>query len=230
MVAAFAAAARRAKAAGFDGVEVHAAHYYLISQFLSPYSNRRQDRWGGDRAGRARFAVEVVKAVRAAVGADFPIFCRMHSVEFLEGGMALEDAVFFAQALQEAGVDVLDGSGIGTSSIGQWEGRPFLNASSVPAKGAAPGGYAASAGVLRAALRIPVITVGKLSEPGAAQGVLDQGQADLVALARPLIADPLVAQKLLDGRDDEIARCQECLACFVAIRKGPLHCSVNKAL
>jgi len=226
----FAQAARRAREAGFDGVEVHAAHYYLLSQFLSPYTNHRADRWGGDRAGRSRLAVEAVRAVRKAVGPDYPISCRLHSQENLEGGMSTEDSIYFAKALEAAGVDLLDLSGIGTSSMGDWEGRPFLNSSSLLPKGAPGGSFGASAGRVKAAVGIPVITVGKLAEPGAAQAVLDRGQADLVALARPLIADPLVAEKLLTGRDAEINRCGECLACFAAIRKGPIKCAVNAAL
>jgi 2,4-dienoyl-CoA reductase-like NADH-dependent reductase (Old Yellow Enzyme family) len=226
----FAQAARRAKEAGFDGVEVHAAHYYLLSQFLSPYSNRRTDRWGIDRAGRSRLAVEGVRAVRRAVGPDFTIFCRLHSVEYLEGGVTTEDAIFYAQALEAAGVDLLDLSGIGQSSMGEWQGQPFLNSSSVLPKDIAGGAFAPSAGRIRAAVGIPVITVGKLAEPGVAQAVLDRGQADLVALARPLIADPLAGAKLLAGRDADIQRCRECLACFAAIRKGPIKCSVNAAV
>ena len=229
-VASFAQAARRAREAGFDGVEIHAAHYYLISQFLSPYTNRRTDRWGGDRAGRAGLALETVRAVRRAVGPDYPIFCRMHSVEQFDGGMSTEDAIFFARALAAAGVDLLDLSGIGTSSMGEWQGQPYLNTSSVLPKDAPGGAFGPSAGRIRAAVDIPVITVGKLSEPGAAQAVLDQGQADLVALARPLIADPQVAGKLLAGQDQAITRCRQCLSCFAAIRKGPIKCSVNPAV
>jgi 2,4-dienoyl-CoA reductase-like NADH-dependent reductase (Old Yellow Enzyme family) len=229
-IEAFAQAAHRAAKAGFDGVEVHAAHYYLLSQFLSPYTNRRTDRWGGDLAGRSRLAVAVVQAVRRAVGPDYPIFCRLHSQENLEGGMSTEDSVYFAKALEKAGVDILNLSGIGQSSQGEWQGQPYLNSSSVLPKGAPGGSFGASAGRIRAAVGIPVITVGKLAEPGAAQAVLDRGQADLVALARPLIADPLAASKLLAGRDEEINRCHECLACFASIRKGPIKCSVNKAV
>jgi 2,4-dienoyl-CoA reductase-like NADH-dependent reductase (Old Yellow Enzyme family) len=227
---AFARAAARARAAGFDGVEVHAAHYYLLSEFLSPYANRRSDRWGGDRERRSRLAVETVKAVRKAVGADYPVFCRMHSEERLEGGVSTEDAVFYARALEAAGADVLDLSGIGTSSMGEWQGQPYLNSSSLLPRDAEGGAFAASAGRVRAAVGIPVITVGKLAEPGVAQGVIERGQADLVALARPLIADARVAEKLLAGRDDEINRCKECLSCFAAIRKGGIKCSVNPAL
>jgi 2,4-dienoyl-CoA reductase-like NADH-dependent reductase (Old Yellow Enzyme family) len=229
-IEAFARSAARAKAAGFDGVEIHAAHYYLISQFLSPYTNHRGDRWGGDWSGRLRLAVAVVRAVREAVGEGYPVFCRMHSVECLEGGLSSEEAVLAAQALVQAGVDVIDASGIGQASLGQWQGQPFLNASSLLPKEAAGGAFAASAGRIRAAVGVPVITVGKLSEPGVAQAVLDAGQADLIALARPLIADPRAAAKLLAGQDAGIVRCKECLACFAAIRKGPIRCSMNPAV
>lgn len=230
VIEAFAQAARRAVQAGFDGVELHAAHYYLISQFLSPRTNLRTDRWGGSRENRFRLGVEVAKAVRSAVGPSVAVLCRMHSLENLEGGLSTEEAVLFARAMEAAGVDLIDASGIGTSSLGDWEGQPFLNTSSVPAKGTPGGGYAPSAHLIRKAVGIPVITVGKLSEPGVAQAILAQGQADLVALGRPLIADFDAAAKLLEGRDDELERCKECLSCFASIRKGPIHCSVNKEL
>jgi len=230
VIDAFAQAALRARKAGFDGVELHAAHYYLLSEFLSPYTNRRTDRWGGDREGRARLAVEVVRAVRGAVGEAFPLFCRLHAFEDMEGGLSPEDAIFTAQALEAAGVDLLDLSGIGRASLGEWQGQAYLNTSSLLPKEAPAGAFAPFAGRIKAAVGIPVITVGKLAAKGAAQQVLDLGQADLVALARTLIADPETPNKLLTGRDDEVERCQECLACFAAIRKGPVRCSVNKEL
>lgn len=229
-IAAFAAAARRAKAAGFDGVELHAAHFYLLSEFLSPYTNRRSDRWGGDGERRARLPLEVVRAVRAEVGPEFPLFCRVHGLEAVEGGLSGEDAVEAARALERAGVDVLDVSAIGQSSPATWEGGTYLNASSVAPKGSPAGAYAPHAGRIRAAVRIPVIAVGKLGEPGVAQQVLDRGHADLVAVARQLIADPSAAEKILAGKDAEIARCQECLTCMTSIRKGPVKCAVNREL
>ena len=226
----FAQAARRARQAGFDGVELHAAHYYLLCQFLSPYTNQRTDRWGGDRSGRIRLLLEVVRAVRAAVGDSYPLFCRMHGLELMDGGLSTEDAIYYAQSLEAAGIDLLDVSGIGSSGQGQWRGQSYLNASSVLPKDAEPGTFAPFAGRIKAAVGIPVITVGKLGWPGAAQQVLDHGQADLVALARTLIADPQAPTKMLTGHGDEVDQCQECLACFGAIRKGPVRCSVNKTL
>jgi len=227
IIRAFAGAAARAARAGFDGVEIHAAHYYLLSQFLSPRSNQRTDRWGGSLENRCRLGLEVV---RAAVGPDFALFCRLNGQEFLEGGFSTEEAIVVAQALEQAGVDLIDASGVGSSSLGDWEGQPVLTTSSTPAKDAPGGIFAASAQRIRQAVGIPVITVGKLSEPGVAQGILDRGQADLVALGRPLVADFQVARKLLEGRDAEILRCKECLSCFKAIRLGPIHCSVNTEL
>ena len=228
-IAAFAAAARRVKAAGFDGVEIHAAHYYLISEFLSPYSNRRTDRWGGGRPERARLGVEVTRAVRRAVGPEYPVFCRMHAVEAVEGGLTPEDAAHAARAFEEAGVDLIDASGIGQASLQVWEGRSFLNTSSAPPKGTPPGSYAPFAGRLKTAVTVPVVTVGQLASQGVAQRVLDQGQADLVALARQLIADPDAARKLLDGREESIQQCSECFGCFASIRKGGVRCTVNRA-
>jgi len=230
VIDAFAQATARARRAGFDGVELHAAHYYLLSEFLSPYTNQRTDRWGGDREGRVRLAVAVVQAVRGAVGENYPIFCRMHAQEFVDGGLSTEDAIFYAQALEAAGVDLLDLSGIGQSSMGEWQGQPYLNTSSILPKDAPDGAFAPFAGRIKAAVGIPVITVGKLAAKGAAQQVLDLDQADLVALARTLIADPNAPNKILAGRDDEVERCQECLGCFAALRKGSVKCSVNKNL
>ncbi len=230
LIAAFVAAALRTQAAGFDGVEIHGAHYYLISQFLSPYTNHRTDQWGGSTANRARFAVETVRAVRRAVSTDYPIFFRMNALERFDSGMSIEDIVFAAQALTEAGVDVLDASGIGQTSIGNWEGTSFLNTMSALPKGSPAGEFAIAAGRIKVNVSIPVIAVGKLGEPGQAQRVLDQGQADLVAIARQVIADPTSPRKLLTGHDTDILRCRECFSCFASIRKGPLRCTVNKQL
>lgn len=230
VIDAFVAAALRAKAAGFDGVEIHAAHYYLLSEFLSPYTNLRDDGWGGSREGRVRLAVKTIRTVRKAVGPNFLLLCRMHAMEFVEGGLGEEDAHHFARAFAEAGIDILNASGVGHSSLGEWEGKAFLNTSSVLPKTAPAGTFAPATGRLREGLGIPVIAVGKLAEKGVAQRVLDAGQADLIAIARQLIADPETGTKLLEGRDKDIRRCDECLACFAAIRKGPVKCTVNKGL
>lgn len=230
VVRAFGEAAARCARAGFDGVEIHCAHYYLLSQFLSPFTNRRTDRWGGSRENRFRLALEVARAVRGAIGPDRLLLARMHAVELMDGGLSTEDAAALARELEKAGVDLIDASAVGQASLGVWEGVPYLSTSSVPRKGAPGGSYAPHIGRLREAVGIPVIAVGKLAEPGAAQAVLDAGQADLVALGRPLIADFQAAGKLLAGRGADIDACRECLSCFKGIREGTVRCSVNPAL
>jgi 2,4-dienoyl-CoA reductase-like NADH-dependent reductase (Old Yellow Enzyme family) len=227
---AFASAARRARAAGFDGVELHSAHYYLLSEFLSPYSNRRTDRWGGDRERRVRLVAEVARAVRLAVGPGYPIFARLNAVEAVQGGLTTEDAAYSAQVLVAAGVDVIDASAVGQAAVQDGPGPPWLSTSSSPPKGTRPGSYAPYAARLKGTVSVPVIAVGHLGAPGVAQRVLDQGQADLIALARQLIADPDAARKVLDGREQELHDCTECLGCYASIRKGPVRCTVNRAL
>jgi 2,4-dienoyl-CoA reductase-like NADH-dependent reductase (Old Yellow Enzyme family) len=223
----FAEAARRAVAASFDGIEVHAAHYYLLSQFLSPYTNRREDRWGGELSGRARLLLEVVAAVRQAIGHDKLLLVRTHCLEAVEGGLSTEEAVAVARLLEMAGVDVIDASGVGEYKVHQTERGSYLATSSAPPKGAPAGFYLPHVALLKRAVSIPVIAVGKLGDHVLAQRVLDEGQADLVALGRQLIADPEAAAKLLAGRTDELVRCDECMTCFGSIRRGPVRCSVN---
>jgi len=230
VVQAFAGAAARAVSAGFEGVEIHCAHYYLLSQFVSPFTNHRTDRWGGSRENRFRFPLEVVKAVRAAIGPDRLLMVRMHAVEFMDGGLPEEDSAALAQAFQGAGVDVIDASAVGQAFGGTWQDVPYRSTSSVPAKHSPNGAFAPYIGRLKQAVTLPVIAVGKLAGSGAAQAVLDAGQADLVALGRPLIADPQAAAKLLAGREEEILPCRECHACFKGIRDGSVRCSVNEAL
>ncbi|HWQ10062.1 MAG TPA: NADH:flavin oxidoreductase, partial [Holophaga sp.] len=227
----FASAGRRAMAAGFDGVEVHAAHYYLLSEFLSPYTNRREDAWGGSREGRSRLTVETIKAVRKAVGDDSLLLCRMHAVEFMEGGLSTEDACSFARTFAEAGVDLLNASGVGHASLETRDGHAYLGTRSALPRSMPAGAFMPYTARLREGLGIPVIAVGKLAaEPGLARRIVESGQADLVAIARQLIADPETGTKLLAGRDENIRRCEECLACFAAIQKGMIACPANPSL
>lgn len=220
----FAKAASRAVEAGFDGIEIQAAHYYLISQFLSPYTNHRTDYWGGNYVKRANLVIEVVKAVRQMVGKDYPIFCRINSVEYLDGGIDTDDMIFTAKALEAASVDVIDASGIGSSSIEKWHGLPFLSVSSILPKGYPERTFTIYAGHIRKETNVPIIAVSKVNELDFAQEILNRGQADLIALARPLIADPTVANKMLTNMNHNITRCKECGSCFNSIRNGAIVC------
>ena len=229
MVSDFAAAAARAKAAGFDGVEVHGAHFYLISQFLSPLTNQRDDRYGGDAPGRATLALEVVKAVRERVGTDYPVLFRLNAVEHVAGGLTLAHALEISQALSEAGVDALD---VSLVTQGNWqemdEGKFLLPASAFP-KEAPAGANIPYVARVRESAGLPVIGVGKLGNDMAAKSV-EGSFMDLVAIGRQMIADPDSAGKILAGKADDIIPCRECMACFGSLRKGAVKCKVNKNL
>ena len=172
---AFVAAARRADAAGFDVVEVHAAHGYLLHQFLSPLTNRRDDGYGGSLEGRMRFPLEVVDAVRAAWPADKPLIVRISAVDGSRNGLGLDDSVAFARELASRGVDAVDVSGGG---IGGWE-HPIGYGYQVP--------FAAR---LRAEAGLPTMAVGLIVDPRQAEAVVAEGAADLVAVAREAQDDP----------------------------------------
>ncbi|MEW6667973.1 MAG: NADH:flavin oxidoreductase [Thermodesulfobacteriota bacterium] len=231
LVADFRDASGRAASAGFDGVEIHGAHFYLISQFLSPLTNRRTDRYGGDAGTRATFALEVVRAVRGKVGKSYPILFRLNALEKVDGGQTLEDAVTVGRLLSQAGVDALDVSVIPQTSWKEAEGRRFLAASSALPKDAPAGTNVPLARRLREETGLPVIAVGKLGEGGAAAEALREEKVDGVAIGRQMIADPDTARKILAGKDGEVVRCKECLNCLLTIGQGkPMACAVNRGL
>jgi len=176
VVADFAAATRRAEAAGFDVVEVHAAHGYLLHQFLSPLANTRTDAYGGDLAGRARLLLEVVDAVRAAWPAGRPVVVRVSGTDWAEGGLTLDEVVQVSAWLREHGVDLVD-----VSSGGAVPGAD------IPV---APGYQVPLAEAVRRGADVPTGAVGMISDPAQAAQVVAQGQADVVLLARALLRDP----------------------------------------
>jgi 2,4-dienoyl-CoA reductase-like NADH-dependent reductase (Old Yellow Enzyme family) len=231
MVTNFADAAGRVADAGFDGVEIHGAHLYLISQFLSPLTNQRNDRYGGDARARATFALEVVKASRERLGSDYPILFRLNALEKVEGGQTQEDALLISRIMAEAGVDALDVSLI---SQGVWQevgGRQFLvPASAIPKEGPAGANAQLVAG-MKEATNLPVIGVGKLGDGAVAAESVRNSLMDVVAIGRQMIADPDTAGKILSGKGSEILPCEECMTCFGCLRKGvPLACKVNRNL
>ncbi len=228
MVADFAAAAGRAAEAGFDGVEIHGAHFYVISQFLSPLTNQRNDRYGGDARARATFALEVVQSARERLGKNYPILFRLNAVEKVEGGQTLEDALEVSQLLAGAGVDALDVSLIANSSWKEVEDQRFLVASSAFPKGRPAGANVSPTAAINEATGLPVIAVGKLGEGNVAAESVGDLPIDIVAIGRQMIADPDAAGKILAGKGDEIVRCDECMTCFATIGSGkPMGCKVN---
>lgn len=220
LVEAFAAAARRAVAAGFDVVEIHGAHGYLVGQFLSPYTNHRSDAYGGDLERRLRFPLEVIAAVRAAVGPEVPVLYRLSAEEHVEGGLTLAEACRVAPRLEAAGVDLLDVSaGIYESAV--WIVQPM----EFP-----PGCLAGLARELRRQVRIPVSVAGRINDPAVAEAILERGDADFVTLGRALHADPDFPRKSQAGRLDEICPCVGCLTCSDLLgRDEPVGCLTNPA-
>jgi len=220
MVQRFAQAGERAKKSGFDGVEIHAGHGYLLSSFLSPAWNKRQDEYGGDLKNRARFVIEVIQATRARVGRDYPVWCRIDGREFdTEGGITIEDAKALAVLLQDAGVDAIHVSAYGGVITG------FIDAPiCYPLGHLVP--YAAA---VKAAVKVPVIAVGRIT-PELGEDILRQGKADFIAMGRALLADPELPNKLASGRRDEIRPCIRCYVCATQhIEDWPTVCSVNAA-
>ena len=201
LLAAFAAAARRAQEAGFDAVEIHAAHGYLISQFLSPLANRRTDRWGGNLGNRARFLRELVGRAREATGGRLLVYCRLGVMDGDPGGLKLQEGIQVARWLEEDGVPLLHvSSGINDP--------PRL---APPESGLSDRIHLAAA--VKRAVRIPVIGVGGILQPQAAEAALAGGLADLVAVGRGILADPRWAVKALQGRAGEIVPCRGCARC-----------------
>lgn len=182
VVAAFAQAARRAVQAGLDFVEIHGAHGYLIHEFFSPLANRRNDAYGGDFAGRARLALEVVRAVREAIPAHTPVWYRASCVDDGEGGITLDDTVRLAQSLAEQGVDLVDCSAGGILG-------PVARSATL----ATPGHQVPYAARIRAEAQVPTMAVGLITEAQQANDVIANGAADLVALGRALLDDPSFA-------------------------------------
>ena len=216
----FAAAATRAKRAGVDGLEIHAAHGYAIAGFLSPAWNFREDEYGGSTTARALLMQEVIRAVRQRVGSDFPVWCRLDAHEFrVPGGLTIEDAKRNAALAVEAGADAIHVSAYsdGSSGIGFTEG-PLVHAEA---------GYADFAAAVRREVAVPVIAVGRL-EPERANELIRQGECDFVAMGRKLIAEPDLPLKLAEKQRGEVRPCIYCYRCVgeVCVAR-PVVCSVN---
>ncbi len=216
----FAEAAGRAKIGGFDAVTLHMAHGYLINQFLSPYSNLRTDEYGGDIAGRTKFAVEIVQRVRDEVGKDFPVLCRMSADEFLEGGLTLKETTSIARILESATVDAIDVSA-GTASE--------TNYVIVPLMSEPRGCLVQLAETIKRVVGVPVSAVGRINDPVLANNILLEGKANLVSMGRALIADPELPIKTLQGRTDDICPCIACnIGCVDRLRlRLDITCTTN---
>ena len=214
-------AARRARAAGYDGVELHAAHCYnLLGSFLSPLRNKRTDDYSAFRLEtRARFLLEVLEQIRSRAGADFPITLSLSGYERTPGGRSLDDTQAIAPMLVDAGVACFRVSGgisdaLVTQMVSRSEAGDAMNA--------------ANAESIRNVVNVPVMVVGRIHDPFVAEAIIANGQADLVAMARPLLADPEFPNKVASGRHGQIRRCISCETCIDSMQgNDDLRCALN---
>lgn len=218
----FGEAARRAIEAGFDGVGLHCAHMYLCGQFLSPWANKRTDKYGGDLNGRLKFVIEVIRRMRREIGSK-PIICRVNGEE-PKGGNTLEDIQKIAQKLEENGVNSISVSvGFGAAI----KARGFIP--SVAPMRFPQGCIVHLAENIKRKVSVPVIVANKIRDIDFAEKILQDGKADLIAFGRPLIADPELPRKALEGRNEDIIPCTSCCRCiqYVLEKEEPICCEVN---
>lgn len=218
MIDSFASAARRVKEAGFDALEIIGSAGYLVSQFLSPLTNLRHDEFGGDFSGRMKFAVELVENIRAAVGQGFPLIFRVSGSDFMPGGNTIKEMSEFCVRLQDVGVDAVN-------VTGGW------HESSVPqiTMGVPRGAFAYLAAQIKRDVNIPVIACNRINDPSLAERVVVDGLADMVGMARGMIADPELPSKALAGKLEDVRSCIGCnQGCLDAVFSNrSVTCAVN---
>ncbi len=219
MVERYAQAARRCKEAGYDAIELHGAHGYLINQFLSPFSNKRTDKYGGNFNNRLRFPLEIIKRAKELLGDNYPIIYRISAEELVEGGLTIEDTKAIAICLEDAGIAAIHASG------GVYKSSATLCAPTA-VKTAVFSDYAMK---IKKVVSIPVITVNKIVYPEIAESLLREGKADFVSMGRASICDPHLPNKTKEGRLDEILHCIGCRqGCWNhLLQNKPISCLVN---
>lgn len=218
IVAAYGQTAALAKRAGFGMIMIHGGHGWLLNQFLSPYFNKRTDKYGGSMENRCRLAMEVLQSVREAVGPGFPIEFRMSGSELFEGGYDLEEGVRIAQQL-EPYIDLLHVSA-GTYQKGFGDTHPSMFKEH--------GCNVYLAAEIKKHVSVPVATIGALNDPEQMEEIIASGKADVVYMARALLADPFLPRKVMENRDDEIVKCLRCFTCMAErAATSTRRCTVN---
>ena len=219
VVEAFSFAALRAKKAGFDGVEIHGANVYLLTQFLSPLTNHRQDRYGRTLEGRTKFAEDILRKVRERVGEEYPVCFRMVGHQYADGGLDLEDTKRIARRLEEAGASALHVAA-GSAQAPYWHTPPMA----VPR-----GCHVSLAAGIKKVVHIPVMAVGRINDPVLANQIIQEGKADLIVMGRALLADPDLPIKARAGNLDQIRKCLACNYCrkrAIELNRT-IRCAVN---
>ena len=213
IVAAFARGAERAKEAGFDGVQIHSAHGYLLSQFLSPAFNKRTDEYGGDIHNRAKIHTEVLQAIRDAIGTDYPVLIKMNSQDFIDGGLSLEDSVQVGKMMAEGGINAIEISGGMLHNPKSSPSRVGINNEEKEAY------FREEAEAFRAKIDVPLILVGGNRSYQVAERLVDEGAVDYISLCRPFIREPGLIKRWKSG-DLRKATCISDNKCFGPARKG----------
>ncbi|MDE0098321.1 MAG: FAD-dependent oxidoreductase [Truepera sp.] len=216
----FVMAAERCLQAGVDMLYIHGAHGYLLGQFLSPQANKRMDDYGGELENRARFALEVLAAIRRRVGPDYPIGYRLSAVEYIEGGLDIEESTSFVKMLVDGGIDLIDVAGGTYESMS----KIFQGAESPR------GGFIVEASAIRKAVgdRVPVSVAQRLNDPEFASAIMEKEGFAYITLTRGFHADPQYVQKLVEGKPEEILPCIACNTCVnLTVRRVPAGCSAN---
>ena len=221
LVKKFGDAAARAYQAGFELIEIHGAHGYLVNQFLSNFSNIREDEYGGNVVGRTRFAGEIVEEIRKRLGSELPISFKISAEEYVDGGLTTKESIKILKILINAGIDLVQVSA-GNDVTPEWISQPMFMEKACLVE---------SACQIKKALDIPVMAVGRINDPQIADDIIRQEKADLVCIGRGLLADPEMPLKARNGRLDEIRTCIACNTCMQSIfKKGRIECLVNPML
>jgi 2,4-dienoyl-CoA reductase-like NADH-dependent reductase (Old Yellow Enzyme family) len=222
LVEAFGLAAQRAKEAGFDGVQIHSAHGYLLNQFISPLFNKRTDAYGGSVEYRYRVLREVLKKVRSTVGHDFPVLVKLNSEDFLEGGLTLNDSLIIGTLLQKDGIDAIELSGGTLRSGNLTPSRAGITTEEKEAY------FLEAAKAFKEKLTIPLILVGGIRSLSVAERIIDQGLADYLSMSRPFIREPGLVKRWMSG-DLSKATCLSDNQCFGPAMAGEgIYCVVDK--
>jgi len=215
LIEAYVAAARRAVASGFDGVQLHGAHGYLISQFISPYTNRREDEWGGSLENRMRFPLEVLRRVRQEVGEGYPVLIKLNSEDYLDGGLTIEEGARIARELSRSGIDAIEISGgMGESAASIM--KPDIADEEDEAY------FLPNARTFRKVIDVPLILVGGLRTPRLIEKLIADGEADMISMCRPFIREPDLVSRWENG-DERKADCVSCNGCQ-KYREEPVRC------
>jgi 2,4-dienoyl-CoA reductase-like NADH-dependent reductase (Old Yellow Enzyme family)/thioredoxin reductase len=221
LVRKFGDAAVRAYQAGFELIEIHGAHGYLINQFLSKFSNIREDEYGGNVAARTRFAKEVVEEIRRRIGAEFPLSFKISAEEYVDGGLTTPESIEILKILIASGIDIVQVSA-GNDLTPEWICQPMFMKKAC---------LIDSASQVKQALNVPIMAVGRINDPFLADEIIASEKADLVCIGRGLLADPEMPNKAREGRFDEIRTCIACNTCMQSIfKKGRIECLVNPML